>query len=290
VATCRHLSDLSALISRQHDGVGDLQGISRRLDYLVELGIDAIWLSPIFPSPMEDFGYDISNYTDIDPLFGTLSDFDSLLELAHDRGLKLLLDLVPNHTSDQHPWFQESRSSRTNIKRDWYIWRDPASDGGPPNNWLSNFGGSGWKFDQHTGQYYHHAFLAKQPDLNWRNPSVRDAMHDVMRFWLRRGVDGFRVDVLWHLLKDDQFRNNPANAEFRPGEPPHDRLLPLIGLNLGADPTAVDFGSPKIRGRILVSSFADRDGETVVGSVDLRGGEALTIEPEADVPLPSDVA
>jgi alpha-glucosidase len=119
------------------DGVGDLRGISRRLDYLVELGIDAIWLSPIFPSPMEDFGYDISNYTDIDPLFGTLSDFDSLLELAHDRGLKLLLDLVPNHTSDQHPWFQESRSSRTNIKRDWYIWRDPASDGGPPNNWLS---------------------------------------------------------------------------------------------------------------------------------------------------------
>ena len=160
------------------DGVGDLPGISRRLDYLVELGIDAIWLSPIFPSPMEDFGYDISNYTDIDPLFGTLNDFDSLLKLAHDRGLKLLLDLVPNHTSDQHPWFQKSRSSRTNIKRDWYIWRDPASDGGPPNNWLSNFGGSGWEFDQHTGQYYHHAFLAKQPDLNWRaiHPSATRCM------------------------------------------------------------------------------------------------------------------
>jgi alpha-glucosidase len=214
------------------DGVGDLRGIAQRLDHLVGLGVDAIWLSPIFPSPMADFGYDISNYIDVDPLFGTLSDFDSLLESAHVRGIKLLLDLVPNHTSDQHPWFAESRSSRDNDKRDWYIWRDPAVDGGPPNNWLSNFGGSAWELDRQTGQYYYHAFLDKQPDLNWRNPSVRRAMHDVMRFWLRRGVDGFRVDVLWHLLKDDQFRDNPANPAFRPGEPPHHRLLPIYTTDL----------------------------------------------------------
>ena len=143
------------------DGVGDLRGILRRLDYLVELGVDAIWLSPIYPSPMADFGYDISDYTDIDPLFGTLKEFDELLAATHDRGLKLLLDLVPNHSSDRHPWFLESRSSRDNPKRDWYIWRDPAADGGPPNNWLSEFGGGAWEFDARTGQYYCHTFSAR---------------------------------------------------------------------------------------------------------------------------------
>jgi alpha-glucosidase len=177
------------------DGIGDLRGIIRRLDYLVELGVDAIWLSPIFPSPMADFGYDISNYTDIDPMFGSLEDFDALLAAAHDKGLKLLLDLVPNHTSDRHPWFKESRSSRDAPKREWYIWRDPGANGGPPNNWLSEFGGSAWQFDEATAQYYYHAFLAAQPDLNWRNPQVRAAIYDVMRFWLGRRVDGFRVDV-----------------------------------------------------------------------------------------------
>jgi alpha-glucosidase len=207
------------------DGVGDIQGIVDRLPYLQALGIDAIWLSPIFPSPMADFGYDISDYVGIDPLFGTMDDFDALMAAAHAPGLKVILDLVPNHTSDQHPWFVESRASRENPRRDWYLWRDPAADGGPPNNWLSEFGGSAWQYDAATGQYYYHAFLAQQPDLNWRNPQVRQAVYDVMRFWLRKGVDGFRVDVIWHLIKDAQFRDNPPNPNFREGRPPNERLL-----------------------------------------------------------------
>jgi alpha-glucosidase len=193
------------------DGVGDLKGITARLDYLVELGIDAIWISPFYPSPMADFGYDVANYTDVDPLFGTFADFDTLIHSAHAGGLRIILDFVPNHTSDQHPWFLESRSSRTNPKRDRYLWRDPAPDGGVPNNWQSNFGGPGWTLDQVTGQYYYHSFLAQQPDLNWRNPEVRAAMYAAMQFWLDRGVDGFRMDVLWLLIKDDQFRSNPVN-------------------------------------------------------------------------------
>jgi alpha-glucosidase len=209
------------------DGVGDLRGIARRLPYLAELGVDALWLSPIFTSPMADFGYDISDYTGIDPLFGTLADFDALVAAAHEHGLKIILDLVPNHTSDQHPWFEESRSARASPKRDWYIWRDPAPDGGPPNNWLSSFGGSAWQFDETTGQYYYHAFLAAQPDLNWRSPQVRAAVYDVMRFWFRRGVDGFRIDVIWHLIKDDLFRSNPLNPDFEPGDPSHHAVVPL---------------------------------------------------------------
>ena len=209
------------------DGVGDLRGITRRLPHLVELGVDAVWISPIFKSPMADFGYDVSDYTAIDPLFGTMEDFDALLGETHRLGLRLLLDFVPNHTSDQHPWFRESRSSRSNPKRDWYIWRDPAPDGGVPNNWLSEFGGSAWEFDAATGQYYYHAFLSRQPDLNWRNPAVRAAMHEAMRFWLRKGVDGFRVDVIWHLMKDEQFRDNPVNPNYRPGDAPHKRVIPL---------------------------------------------------------------
>lgn len=200
------------------DGIGDLAGITQRLDYLQWLGVDAIWISPIYPSPMADFGYDVADYCDIDPIFGSLADFDAMVAKAHARKLRVILDFVPNHTSDQHPWFLESRSSRRNAKRDWYIWRDAATDGGPPNNWLSNFGGSAWEWDEETGQYYYHAFLKEQPDLNWRNPEVRHAMYDVLRFWLDRGVDGFRVDVIWHLIKDDQFRDNPAN----PGYVPHD--------------------------------------------------------------------
>ena len=196
------------------DGVGDLRGITERLPYLCSLGVDAVWLSPVFPSPMADFGYDISDYTGIDPLFGTMEDFDALIAAAHQAGLKLILDLVPNHTSDQHPWFVESRSSRDNPKRDWYIWREPAADGGPPNNWLSEFGGSAWAYDAETGQYYYHAFLAQQPDLNWRHPEVREAIYEAMRFWLRKGVDGFRVDVIWHLIKDAEFRDNPPNPLF----------------------------------------------------------------------------
>jgi alpha-glucosidase len=209
------------------DGIGDLAGILERLPYLVDLGVDALWLSPIFPSPMADFGYDISDYTDVAPLFGSLADFDALVAAAHRSGLKVLLDLVPNHTSDQHPWFVSSRRSRQDSRRDWYIWRDPAPDGGPPNNWLSEFGGSAWQFDAPTGQYYYHAFLAQQPDLNWRNEKVRAAIHDVMRFWLARGVDGFRVDVIWHLIKDADFRDNPVNPAYVPDRPPNERLLPL---------------------------------------------------------------
>jgi alpha-glucosidase len=209
------------------DGVGDIAGIIGRLPYLLELGVDAIWLSPIFPSPMADFGYDISDYIGIDPLFGTMEDFDALIHAAHAAGLRIILDLVPNHTSDQHPWFIESRKSRDNGKRGWYIWREPAADGGPPNNWLSEFGGSAWQYDAATRQYYYHAFLAQQPDLNWRNPAVRQAIHDVMRFWLRKGVDGFRVDVIWHLIKDAELRDNPPNPGYREGRPPHEKILPL---------------------------------------------------------------
>jgi alpha-glucosidase len=207
------------------DGVGDLAGIASRLDYLQWLGVDAVWLSPINPSPMADFGYDVSDYCGVDPLFGTMDDFDALIRSVHERGMKLLLDFVPNHTSEQHPWFIESRASRTSPKRDWYIWRDPAPGGGPPTNWLSNFGGSAWEYDARTGQYYYHAFLRQQPDLNWRNPEVQAAMHDALRFWLDRGVDGFRIDVIWHLIKDDQFRDNPRNAEYQPHQSPHREVV-----------------------------------------------------------------
>jgi alpha-glucosidase len=207
------------------DGVGDLNGILQRLDYLVQLGIDAIWLTPIYPSPMADFGYDVAEYCGIDPIFGTMEDFDGLLAELHRRGLKMILDFVPNHTSDQNPWFLESRSSRENPKRDWFLWRDE------PNNWPSNFGGSGWEWDKTTKQYYYHSFLKQQPDLNWRNPSVQAAMFDVMRFWLRRGVDGFRVDVMWLMIKDDRFRDNPPNPGYRPGQPSNHRVLPLYNSN-----------------------------------------------------------
>ena len=214
-----------------NDGIGDLPGIVQRLDYFVDLGIDAIWISPIYPSPMMDFGYDVADYCDVAPIFGTLEDFDRLVADAHARGLRLILDWVPNHTSDDHPWFRASRASRDNMRRDWYIWRDPDPDGNPPNNWLSHFGGSAWELDQQTGQYYYHSFLKEQPDLNWRNPAVKEAMCDVLRFWLGRGVDGFRVDVIWLLIKDDQFRDNPPNPGYVPGNPSHTRLLPLYTAN-----------------------------------------------------------
>lgn len=196
------------------DGIGDLAGIVQRLDYVKSLNVGAIWLSPIYPSPMHDFGYDVADYTGIHPMFGTMEDFDRLLAEIHQRGLKLILDLVPNHTSDEHPWFIESRSSRDNPKRYWYIWRDPAPDGGPPNNWLSFFGGPAWTFDEKTGQYYLHQFDTHQPELNYRHPEVLPAMLDHMRFWLEKGVDGFRVDVIWLMMKDDQFRDEPPNPEY----------------------------------------------------------------------------
>ena len=199
------------------DGIGDLPGIEARLDYLVELGVDAIWVSPFYPSPMADFGYDVADYTGVDPMFGTLADFDELIAAVHAKGLKLILDFVPNHSSDQHPWFLESRSSRENPKRDWYLWRDGKADGGFPNNWMSNFGGPGWTWDEGTRQFYYHSFLKEQPDLNWHNPEVRAAIYGAMRFWLDKGVDGFRMDVLWLLIKDPEFRDNLPNPEWTPG-------------------------------------------------------------------------
>jgi alpha-glucosidase len=213
------------------DGIGDLRGVIRRLDYLKGLGVRAVWLSPVYPSPMADFGYDISDYRGIWPTFGTMADFDELLAKVHAAGMKLILDLVPNHTSDEHPWFLESRSSRDNPKRDWYIWKDARPDGGLPNNWLSVFGGPAWEWDEKTGQYYYHAFLVKQPDLNWRNPEVEKAMLEVMRFWLDKGVDGFRVDAMWHMIKDLQWRDNPRNPEYQDWMSSYEQLLPVYSTD-----------------------------------------------------------
>ena len=193
------------------DGIGDFIGMTEKLDYLADLGIDAIWLSPHFPSPQYDVGYDISDYTDVAPEYGTLEDFKRFLDGAHEHGMRVILDLVLNHTSHLHQWFLESRSSRDDPKRDWYVWRDPAPDGGPPNNWLSPFGGSAWEFDPATNQYYYHFFLKEQPDLNWRNPEVKNAMWDAVRFWLDMGVDGFRLDAIGTIFEDPEMPNHRSN-------------------------------------------------------------------------------
>ena len=207
------------------DGVGDLPGLIARLDHLNgapdSLGVDGIWLSPIYPSPLYDFGYDISDYENIDPRYGTLEDFDRLVAEAHKRGMRVVMDLVMNHTSHRHPWFVESRSSRDNPKRDWYLWRDPAPGGGPPNNWQAVYGRKAWEWDAATGQYYYHMFVKEQPDLNWRNPAVRERMFQMMRFWLDRGVDGIRLDVVNCYFKDAAFRNNPLKLGRRPYEMQH---------------------------------------------------------------------
>lgn len=205
-----------------HDGIGDLHGIIQRLNYLAGLGVDAIWISPFYASPMADFGYDVADYCGVHPLFGNLETFDRLVAEAHQRSLRIIVDYVPNHTSDQHPWFVESAASRDNPKRDWYIWRDARPDGSLPNNWGSVFGGPAWTRHPVTGQYYLHQFLKEQPDLNWRNPEVRQAMLDVLRFWLQRGVDGFRMDVIGMILKDAELRDNPLNPTANPGLPEND--------------------------------------------------------------------
>lgn len=234
------------------DGIGDLPGITSRLDYLKDLGVDAIWISPIFPSPMADFGYDVSDYTNVDPRFGRLADLDALVAAAHARGLRVLLDFVPNHTSNQHRWFVESRVSRDNPKRDWYVWRDPGPGGGPPNNWVAVFGGSAWTLDRVTGQYYYHAFLEEQPDLNWRNRDVQLAMFDVMRFWLSRGVDGFRVDTVWLLLEDGALTDNPVNPDYRPG------MLPAFALTWTHTADQPDTHALVRRMRAVIDEFPDR--------------------------------
>ena len=244
------------------DGIGDLNGIIQRLDYLSDtLGVDAIWISPIFPSPMADFGYDVSDYCGIHPMFGTMADFDRLLEETHKRGMKLLLDLVPNHTSDEHPWFIESRSSKDNPKRDWYFWKpaplrlppNSSNLGGEkiPNNWLSCFGGSAWEYDERTGEYYLHTFAKQQPDLNFRNPEVVEALLNTMRLWLDKGVDGFRVDVITGMIKDEALRDEPANPNWD-GVDPYASLLHICSSNL-----------PEVHGvirkmRELIDSYYER--------------------------------
>ncbi|MBI5107082.1 MAG: DUF3459 domain-containing protein [Solirubrobacterales bacterium] len=210
------------------DGVGDLPGILARLEHLEALGVEAIWLSPFFRSPMADFGYDVADYCDVDPVFGTLADADRLIAACHERDIKVVVDWVPNHSSDRHPWFQESRAGRDSPRRDWYVWRDPAHGGGPPNNWRSSFDavGPAWTFDEATGQYYLNSFTPQQPDLNWENPEVEAAMHDTLRFWLDRGVDGFRMDVIHKIAKDPQLRDNRDGERRRDEDWPtiHDRL------------------------------------------------------------------
>ncbi len=194
------------------DGIGDLAGIADGLDYIAELGVDGIWISPFFTSPMKDFGYDVADYCGIDPSFGTFADFDRIIEKAHSLGLKVIIDQVYSHTSDEHAWFQESRADRTNPKADWYVWADPKPDGSPPSNWQSVFGGSAWQWDGPRKQYYLHNFLTSQPDLNVHNPDVQNALLDVARFWLARGVDGFRLDALNFSMHDPELRDNPPSG------------------------------------------------------------------------------
>ncbi len=206
------------------DGVGDLAGIAARLPHVAALGADAIWLSPFFTSPMKDFGYDVSDYCDVDPMFGTLADFDRVVEVAHDLGLRVMIDLVLSHTSDRHPWFRESRQDRSNPKADWYVWADPRPDGTPPTNWLSIFGGPAWQWDSRREQYYLHNFLTSQPDLNFHTPAVQDALLDVARFWLARGVDGFRLDTINFYFHDRHLRDNPS----LPVEERNDQTAPKV--------------------------------------------------------------
>ncbi|MCQ3931189.1 MAG: alpha-amylase [Chloroflexi bacterium] len=247
-----------------NDGIGDLQGVISKLDYLAELGIEAIWLSPIYPSPMADFGYDVSDYCDINPMFGTLGDFDTLVKDAHQRGLSVVIDFVPNHSSDQHPWFIESRSSRKNPKRNWYFWADPLEDGSPPNNWLSVFGGSAWEWDETTQQYYLHSFLKEQPDLNWRNPEVKQAMLNAVRFWLERDVDGFRIDVAHFIMKDPHLSDNPPNEDMKTDFKPLGDYDSQLHIH--------DKGHPDIHGvmrefRALLDSYSTRRPRFSVGEI-----------------------
>jgi alpha-glucosidase len=240
------------------DGRGDIPGLLDRFDYLQWLGIDAVWLTPIYPSPFRDFGYDISDYCGVDPAYGSSEDFDRLVARVHDAGIRLIMDLVPNHTAAEHPWFKESCSGRGNPKADWYLWADPAANGGPPNNWLSRFGGSAWHWNGAREQYYYHSFLPEQPDLNWRNPEVRAAIAEVMRFWLQRGVDGFRVDASAVLIKDALLRDNPPDPEAGAGTPPPQRYTPVF-----TDDRPETMGCIEM----LRSAIDEHDGKLLCGEV-----------------------
>ncbi|MDZ4095079.1 MAG: alpha-amylase family glycosyl hydrolase [Paracoccaceae bacterium] len=245
------------------DGVGDLAGIVQRLPHIADLGADAIWISPFFTSPMKDFGYDVADYCDVDPMFGTLADFDAVVSRAHDLGLKVMIDLVLSHTSDQHPWFQESRANRQTARADWYVWADPKPDGTAPNNWLSVFGGPAWAWDSRREQYYLHNFLTSQPDLNFHTPAVQEALLEVTRFWLLRGVDGFRLDTINFYFCDRYLRDNPPlpkglrNNSIAPGVNPYNHQLHIFDKN---QPENTDFLN-KIR--VLMDEY----GAAAVGEV-----------------------
>jgi alpha-glucosidase len=244
------------------DGIGDLAGIAQHLEHIASLGVAAIWLSPFFTSPMKDFGYDISDFNDVDPLFGSLADFDRLIARAHELNLRVIIDQVFSHTSDQHPWFRESRSSRDNAKADWYVWADPKPDGSPPSNWQSVFGGPAWAWDARRGQYYLHNFLPEQPDLNVHNAIVQDALLTSARFWLDRGVDGFRLDAINYLMHDPALRDNPpAPANHRPRTRPIDFQLPLFNKSHADIPRFIE------RIREVVDGYPDRFTVAEVGGV-----------------------
>ncbi len=252
------------------NGIGDLRGITSRLDHVASLGVDAIWLSPIFTSPMKDMGYDVSDYTGIDPIFGTLADFDDLIARAHDLGLKVIVDQVLSHTSDQHAWFKQSRVDRANPKADWYVWADPQPDGSPPNNWPSVFGGPAWEWEPRRHQYYLHNFLAEQPDLNMHNMDVQDAVLDAMRFWLERGVDGFRLDTVNYYFHDAKLQNNPANPT-NSDHPPSDTYAWQQHVHSKNQPENIAFLT---RMRALTDQF---DARMMVGEVGDTGEVGMRI-------------
>ena len=247
------------------DGIGDLNGITRHLDHVAALGVDAVWISPFFTSPMADFGYDVSDYCGVDPIFGTLDDFDALVARAHALGLKIIIDQVWSHTSDQHAWFRESRQSRSNPRADWYVWADPKPDGSPPSNWQSVFGGPAWTWDARRQQYYLHNFLKEQPDLNMHNPAVQDAILDVARFWLGRGVDGFRIDAINFAMHDPQLRDNPPAGGNHKRTRPFDFQRRIHNMSHPDIPLFLE----RVRG--VVDGFPDRFTVAEVGGDDAIG-------------------
>lgn len=272
-----------SFVDSNADGIGDLPGILQKLDYVANLGVDAVWISPFFKSPMQDFGYDISDYRAVDPIFGTLEDFQDILRAAHDRNLKVLIDQVWNHTSDQHPWFLESRESRDNPKADWYVWVDPKPDGTPPNNWLATFGGSAWTWEPRRQQYYLHNFLESQPDLNWYNPEVVQAILDTAKFWLDMGVDGFRLDVVNFFTYDQSLQDNPMRPTDMPrpaGASANDPFFAQINLYNFCQPDTLDLLRP-IRqlmdsyGATTLAEISSAEDTLLISSEYVKGKDRL---------------